>query len=320
MKNDAPLKSQGVKKGSVIQVVKRVCKDSSGIKQWPKFTEREVQDVIWKYRTITPSNFHKASRPEFLKKVLEKYPILRNNLSAVSILKDPVLLATLGNPDTVRRMAEENRELIDATKFIVDTLNSKSVPALSVGVDPADDLDSSSSSDEPTMASTSRGAHRRITSNQLAQALGQVFAGGTNSLANISQRTLGEGGGGSSNAEGASSTSSNNGSSNRITSSMFLNALSEVLRSTRSNNEVRSLTNPVETTESSDNNSATTEPSPAGPAEESNSSQPPMYLSELQMMRDMGLTDTELCLQALIVCNGDLENAINLVLSGGGLN
>lgn len=310
LKSDVPLKSQGVKKGSVIQVVKTGPKEAM-TKQWPKFTEREVQEVIWMYRSITASNFHKASRPEFLKKVLEKYPILRNNLSAISILKDPVLLATLGHPDTIRRMAEENRELIDATKFIVDTLNSKSAPLLNFGVDPADDLDSSSSSDEPTMASTSRGAHRRITSTQLAQALGQVFAGGTNSLANISQRNLGEG---TPSAEGTS-TSSNSSTPNRITSSMFLNALSEVLRSTRSNNEVRNLANAADTTENADNSATGTTP-----RAEANSSQPPLYLQELQQMRDMGLTDTELCLQALMVCNGDLETAVNLVLSGGGIN
>lgn len=310
MKNDVPLKSQGIKKGSVIQVVKSVCKDTSAVKEWPKFTEREVQEIIWMYRTITPSNFHKASRPEFFKKVLERYPKIQNNLSAISILKDPVLLATLGNPDTVRRMAKENRDLIDASKFIVDTLNSKCVPSLNVGGDPGDDLDSSSSSDEPNMASTS-GSHRRITSTQLAQALGQVFAGGTNSLANISQRNLGESGGQS--VEGNSTAS--NSTQNRITSSMFLNALSDVLRSTRSNNEVRNV-NETNRTENADN--AETETT-TRPTDETNARQQLLYVAELQTMRDMGLTDTELCLQALIVCNGDLETAINLVLSGRGI-
>lgn len=306
------LTSQGLRSGSVVQVVKKGRKLGSDTKEWPKFTERDVQNTIWLYRSVTASNFHKASRPEFLKHVLKQYPNLRNNLTAISILKDPVLLATMGNPETVRRMAEENRELINASKFIVESLNSKSLSFTNVGGEIAEDMDSSSSSDDQNMVSTSRDAHRRITSTQLAQALGQVFAAGnsSNSLANISQRNLNEAA--EQNPEGASS-SSNNSTPNRITSSMFLNALSEVLRSTRSNNEVRSLSNASET--------ETLENVESRPSETpSNDTQPPMYLAELQQMREMGLTDTELCLQALIVCNGDLENAVNLVLSGGGIN
>uniref|UniRef100_A0A336M1D8 CSON015405 protein n=1 Tax=Culicoides sonorensis TaxID=179676 RepID=A0A336M1D8_CULSO len=316
LKDDVPLKNQGIKRGSVIQVIKSEKKKKSEAKMLTKFTESEVQEVIWMYRSITASNFHKASRPEFLRKVLEKYPQLRNNLTAISILRDPVLLATMGNPDTVRRMAEENRDLIDATKFIVETLTSKSMQLLSFAEEPTDDMDSSSSSDDQNMV-LSRTNHR-ITSTQLAQALGQVFASGpnsSNSLANISQRNLTE----TPNVEGSSSSSSsNNTTPNRITSSMFLNALSEVLRSTRSNNEVRNLTNPFNENANEESQSNNVENTPR--QESSNTSQPPMFLSELQQMREMGLTDTELCLQALMICNGDLENAVNLVLSGGGNN
>lgn len=310
LKSNTPLKSQGIKKGSIIQVVKRGRKHLNIAKPWNKLSEREVQEIIWMYRTISPSNFHKASRPEFLKKVLEKYPIMRVNLSTISILKDPILLATLGNPDTVRQMADENHDLIDASKFIVDTLNSKSNTFLNYSGNPADDFDSSSSLDEP-MASSSRASHRHIVVTQLTQALGQAIAGGTNSLANISQRNLSEGSG---QRVDSGYNTLNSGAPSRITSSMFLNALSEVIQSTRSNNDVRnSRISPIENVHNS-----TTEATPR--QTEVNDRQQHLYLAELQIMRDMGLTNTELCLQALILCNGDLEPAINLVLSGRGIN
>jgi len=41
------------------------------------------------------------------------------------------------------------------------------------------------------------------------------------------------------------------------------------------------------------------------------------YASELQTMREMGLTEEVSNLQALIVCNGNVEAAVNLVLGIG---
>lgn len=139
---------------------------------------------------------------------------------------------------------------------------------------------------------------RRITNNQLAHALGQALASSsTNSLANISQRNLTT----QSSTEAAPPSTAAAANTQRITSSMFMNALSEVLRSTRSNNEVRGRTE---------------ETPPAEPSQPA-ATAPPAYLTELQQMREMGLVDTEANLQALIVTNGDLEAAINIILSGG---
>lgn len=230
-------------------------------------------------------------------------------MSAISILRDPILLASMGNPDTVRRMAEEYRELVEASKFIVTTLNNKNVAPVPTPGDVADDLDSSSGSDENNLASSSTGrTNPRITSNQLTQALGQVFASSssssTNSLANISQRNLSQ-------STGESTSAST--TPNRITPSMFMNALSEVLQSTRSNNQARNVGSMGSSTESPESANPEMSSDPTTPMQ----STQPMYLAQMQQMREMGLNDTETNLQALIVCNGDLETAINLVLSGG---
>lgn len=41
------------------------------------------------------------------------------------------------------------------------------------------------------------------------------------------------------------------------------------------------------------------------------------YATELQIMRDMGLTEENSNLQALILCNGNVEAAVTLVLGLG---
>jgi len=300
LKPETTLQQQGLKPGSTIQAIAGT-KQAVPKKDYPRFTESDVQSVVFSFRSISTSSFQKASQPEFLEKILTVYPNLRSNLSAVSFLRDPILLASIGHPDTVRRLADTHRELLEASKLIVDTLNNKVSP-IAVTPDPVEDLyDSSDSGDSP---STSRGrVPGRITSNQLSQALGQVFASGSsvNSLANISQRNLAN----QSATESTPTSAPNSAGPNRITSSMFMNALTEVLRSTRSNNEVRERTEASEVSSTAQETSTPT-----------STAAPPMFASELQQMREMGLTDTQGNLQALILTNGNLEEAVNIVLSG----
>lgn len=317
VKKDIPLQCQGIKSGSMLQGIVGARKVEVK-KEYPRFTEAEVQDVVIKFRSVSTVNFHKASRPDFLEKILQAHPNLRNNLSAVAFLRDPILLASIGNPETVRRLTESHRELLEAAKLIVDTLNNRAAVPLELPHEPLDDL--SDSSDSEAASSSSRRSVRRITSNQLAEALGQVLTdnnrvGGAfsaNSLANISQRNQQQQEASATASSAATtSTASATPTQNRITSSMFMNALSEVLRSTRSNAEVR------ERTEGGAAASVATEPTPSVAPAANPTEQPALYVNELQQMNEMGLVDTESNLQALIVSNGDLEAAINIVLSGG---
>lgn len=300
------LSEQGIKGGSIVQVLpasKRRTENNTSETVVKILTEADVQEIVIKFRTVSMSNFHKASKPEFIQKILSKYENLRNNLSAVAFLKDPVLLASIGNLATVRRLAETHRDLLDASQFIVDTLNNTAITPATA--EPTEELTDSSDS-ENNIPSTSRSrVPRRITSNQLASALGQVYAvsatGSSNSLANISQRNLNQ----------AATVADENSPTPRITNSMFMNALSEVIRSNRNINPVRPSGDPVDETPTA-NPTVTT---PTAPAPVS-SVMPPMYAAELREMREMGLTDTNINLQALILSNGDLETAINIVLSG----
>lgn len=253
----------------------------------------------------------------------------------MSFLKDPILLATLQNPDTVRNMGENHRSLIEASESIVKSLRSvKSLTfadAPPAPIQPSFDndfSDSSSSGSEANSphASTSAGNRgARITSELLRRSLAAAQPN-RNSLASISQRNLSQ-------ASGISPSSSSTSVPNRrniISSSMFMNAINEVLQSRRSENEV------------SPNVSQEEEPMPevAQPEQPQESEQmqteedetarearaqadDEMIISfqeQLRQMEEMGLKNKIQNIQALMVCNGNLEAAVNFVLAEMNLN
>lgn len=102
------------------------------------------------------------------------------------------------------------------------------------------------------------------------------------------------------------------GSSGLISNSMFTNALSQALISSGNTATSSNASTPSSTT------SSTTNPATAAatnlPGSSDNLSE--RYANELQMMREMGLFEDLINIQALAISNGDVEAAINLVLSG----
>ncbi|XP_050100092.1 ubiquitin-like protein 7 [Anopheles aquasalis] len=386
LKKEDTLQSKGIRDGSMIHVIQqRQEQKSAGAEQQRPFTEADVQEMLGIWRTVDSSNFQKVRQPEFMKNALDAHPAIRGDLFVLSMLKDPILLSSMQQPETIRRVAEKHRVLIDASRAIVKLLNSKMISKvnnyhLSAPMDNAldDPLSDSSSSDENTASPTTSNAPamRRITADQLASAL--AFAGsgtrsgsGYNSLTNISQRdadnresqqdstgmeatdnnqpsTSSASSGPVATAAAAGETSS---TEQRITSSMLMDAISMMFQQRGGGSSSSSLA------AAGDNN-----PSTSGATSSSRATQPavpaadepmdtspatgmtvtadpatPMgddlgahtqsqhssiaarlgqYRSELELMREMGLADTETNLQALIVCNGNVESAVNLVLSG----
>lgn len=323
--NDDILKDKGIENGSMIHLIQRK-KELPATSESPNFTEADVQEILGVWRTVDSSNFQKVRHPEFMKNVLDANPAIRKDLWALSILKDPILLSSMQQPETIRRVAEKHYILIEASRSIVQLLNSKMIsksatfsPTIESALDDA--LSDSSSSDDNTSPTTSTGARsaRRITADQLASALAFAGSSSYNSLSNISQRDA-------DNRESTDpisqpSTSAAAPPSNRITPSMFMNALSEVIQSQR-----RSSSNPNEP-EPMDTSPSTAAPAVAAVPDNDVGAQTQSqhstleaslskYRAELDQMREMGLTDTETNLQALIVCNGNVETAINLVFSG----
>lgn len=324
LQNDDVLQEKGIENGSMIHLIQKK-KDLPPSPQVDNFTEADVQQILGIWRTVDPSNFQKVRHPEFMKNVLDANPAIRQDLWALSILKDPILLSSMQQPETIRRVAEKHYILIKASRSIVQLLNSKMIsksatfsPTIESALDEA--LSDSSSSEDNTSPTTSTGnrSARRITADQLASAL--AFAGSSyNSLSNISQRDA-------DNRETTDQTSqpSTSGSapaSNRITSSMFMNALSEVIQSQqrqRSSDEPE----PMDTSPASAQVAPPPDATPGDMGAQTLSQHSTLtaslgqYRAELDQMREMGLTDTETNLQALIVCNGNVETAVNLVFSG----
>lgn len=325
LQNDDVLQEKGIENGSIVHLIQKK-KDLPPLPQVDNFTEADVQQILGIWRTVDPSNFQKVRHPEFMKNVLDANPAIRQDLWALSILKDPILLSSMQQPETIRRVAEKHYILIKASRSIVQLLNSKMIsksttfsPTIENALDDA--LSDSSSSDDNTSPTTSTSA-RRITADQLASAL--AFAGSSyNSLNNISQRDA-DNRQSTTDQTNQPSTSGSAPASNRITSSMFMNALSEVIQSQQRQRS----------TESNDPEPMDTTPATAAAAPQAPVAAPgdvgaqtlsqhstleaslSQYRAELDQMREMGLTDTETNLQALIVCNGNVETAVNLVFSG----
>lgn len=328
LQNDDVLQEKGIENGSIVHVIQKK-KDLPPLPQVDNFTEADVQQILGIWRTVDPSNFQKVRHPEFMKNVLDANPAIRQDLWALSILKDPILLSSMQQPETIRRVAEKHYILIKASRSIVQLLNSKMIsksttfsPTIENALDEA--LSDSSSSDDNTSPTTStvRSA-RRITADQLASAL--AFAGSSyNSLNSISQRDA-DNRQSTTDQTNQPSTSGSAPASNRITSSMFMNALSEVIQSQQRqrSSESTELAEPMDTTPASAAAPQAPQTAPTGDVGAQTLSQHStleaslsQYRAELDQMREMGLTDTETNLQALIVCNGNVETAVNLVFSG----
>uniref|UniRef100_A0A182QSH1 UBA domain-containing protein n=1 Tax=Anopheles farauti TaxID=69004 RepID=A0A182QSH1_9DIPT len=397
LKTDDILQNKGISDGSMIHVIqKRREKDPPNAEDQQKqqeereLTEAQVQEMLSIWRTVDSSNFQKVRQPEFMKNVLDAYPAIRRNLFVLSMLKDPILLSSMQQPDTIRRVAPKHPVLLEASRTIVQLLNSKMISKvanchLSAPLESAldDPLSDSSSSDENTASpttSTAPNTIRRITADNLASAL--AFAGSRgsyNSLSNISQRDADNRANQQDQASDGSSTSvstnaganlpstssaastsgsqpstsalsqptaGNTAAEGRITSSMLLDAISMMFEQQRgaAAAPASGSTSSAPTRDATQRGvpsataGGTVEPMDTSPASASTAPAPePMgndlgaqtmsqhstlaasigqYRRELDTMREMGLTDMETNLQALIVCNGNVESAVNLVFSG----
>lgn len=330
LEDDEPINKYNLRTGSTVQVLKKILEIPS--KEFTtKFTEMDVSRVSSLFRGLNSGNFHKISRPEVIQQIFKKHPELQRDIIAMSFLKDPILLSTLQNPETVRKMAENHRILVEAAETICKALRSvKSTaaePQLPIRRSFEDLSDSSSSSGSENLprASTSNAANVRITTDFLRQSLEQARQN-QNSLENISQRNLSQ----SNSISPSSSSSSVPNRRNFISNSMVMSAIDEVLRARRSETDTLAREPSVSSTASSNVENLQQEP-PQDPIEEPESERMEeedtserdardiemitSFQTQLRQMEDMGLSNKAANIQALMVCNGNLEAAVNLVLA-----
>lgn len=212
------------------------------------------------------------------------------------------------NSETVRKLIVNHPVLVEAAEFIVSSLKEITVPMEVVPLQVADNIyDSSSSSSDNESPSTTREAARRITRNQLTTALAMAGSNSFFSLDNIAQRATDEDNDGTSTSATAPTTSTPNTpnpATNPITRRMFSNAISQALSDTPAS------------ARSSISQSIASLLQPQTRSDSAPEVAPPAYLDELGQMREMGLTDNVINLQALFLCNGNVDAAINLIFSG----
>lgn len=251
-----------------------------------------------------------------MKQVLEAYPEFHTNLGAYAVLRDSILIQSMTDLETVKNIAKQYPIMIHSAEFVTKTLREHLVtnkPNLVQNVTPTEDSmsdSSSSESDSPTVSPNQRtGDIRQISRDQLSQALLLAGTSSTNSLSNIAQRNQTQSYSfPSTSSTSSTSTSAATSSANLISTSMFSNALSQALNAAGTGSSTQSTsTQPTST------------PAPnVLDLPGSNDNLAERYATELQTMREMGLFEELINIQALAISNGDVEAAINLVLSGLG--
>lgn len=263
----------------------------------------------------------KAIRPEVLRKVVDVYPEFHTNLGAYAILRDAILIAPMSVLESAQQIAKLYPILIHSAEFVTKTIKeylASNKPNLATHALPGEDSlsDSSSSEGDSPMASPNQQPDiRAISRDQLAAALLNAGTSSRNSLSNIAQRVAPIGGAAASGQSPRSvipstSASSSASSAGQISNSLFTNALSQALLAQLAGAGAGGGTTNAATTGSTASSTA------APPAQVSNENLAERYASELQTMREIGLFDEMVNIQALVVSNGDVEGAINLVLSG----
>lgn len=252
-------------------------------------------------------------RPELMKQILEAYPEFHTNLGAYAILRDSVLVQPMTELEAAKSIAKEYPIMIHSAEFVTSTLRehlAANRPNLvQIAAQTTEDSLSDSSSSEGDSPANSpnqrRGDIRQISRDQLSQALMLAGTTSTNSLSNIAQRNQAQ-----SNSSPSTSGASTSGSSaarttpasisSLISNSMFSNALSQALSQA--------------TGPSNQSTSSQSTPSQSASNQEENLIE--RYATELQTMREMGLSQEHINVRALVLSNGDVEAAVNLVLSG----
>lgn len=225
---------------------------------------------------------------------MKQYPAIRDDLGALAILRDPILLSSMKTVENFQEIAKQYPIFLQAAPAIAEILNKPEATKV-VRVPEFDDSESSSSSsssedltaNNPNALNNnnnnnnnnenhnaSGGPSRQITQRQLADALAFVGA--------------------------AFRSAQSSGGSGR-----------EPMELAADPNDAEPMNVPEAAVQA-----PAPEAAPAAvAANPSNADLRNQYAQELVQMREMGLIDEDVNLQALQICNGDLGAAINLVFS-----
>lgn len=318
------LKSLVLRPMSVIHVVRKPVKKTK-YRTFEKLDDEKLAKIAKSFSKLPNNSFKRISLLGNVKRILLQFPEFEKDEVAMTILKDPILLSSMQSIETLRLLADEHPVLVAAGELISKILLEQ--PEMAAGGSSrqrfrtqqiqTDELTDSSSSSDNGGPSTSRDASptsRLITTGQLSAGLALAYNSSNNSLSNIAQRAIPTTPGDSGETDSIQpSTSASH--LNRITTSMFSNALSQAMITA-----VPSLSGQIANTSQTDMNvteeSNEMNVSETVPTITVETTAEPSYETELQQMSEMGFTDQVTNLQALRMCNGNVDAAINLLFSG----
>lgn len=300
LEDDITLEACGIKHGSMVHVLMK--KETEPPVPVKYISEDSIIQLASAFKSFFEnptfrSALHRLSkRPEVIDNIISSSPGLHEDFVAIAMLQDPELMGHFADIDTIKRIAELHPVLIEAAQNLVAAVheeahNNASADSNSsvLNTQPtaysyslhnlSDDEemagDSSQSSDSTQPSNLSANPSNTITSARLAAALSRAGAR-TFPLSNS-----------------PSSTSASSTNSGVITTEMFTQAIQQAFATT---------------------------PAPIAPT-----SLPPMlhptlpestdWQRQLAQMHEMGLQDDNTNVQALILTNGNVQAAIELVFN-----
>ncbi|XP_061386259.1 uncharacterized protein LOC133321187 [Musca vetustissima] len=270
------------------------------------------------FYTIGNIQINVSCRVNILQKILAEYPEFRRNSAALALIRDSVLFNTLHQPEVIRKIAEHYPIIIEAAPFIVSTVRKELARngSSSKFSEPATDS-TNSSEEENSVGSNERGSRdddrtssgrsqsenariRMISRQQLQAALAQISSGSANSLSNIAARNS-ETSVAASASETTSTPLSSSASGERISADVLRNELQRALDT---------LVQPMDTTEQQAVNTSVTDDGDIPSALRTHP-----YAEQLRTMQQMGFLNHEENLNFLNLANGNIEQAVNLLMA-----
>ncbi|XP_053612118.1 ubiquitin-like protein 7 [Plodia interpunctella] len=309
LKGNATLQDSGVKNGETVHVVKK--KEPTTQPPAPTYSDAEIQQLNASLRMLgcTPNapGWTRAMQllndESAMAEIVEQAPSLGEDCVMLSILHEVELLAALGaNVTTMRRGASAHPELPRALRQLTRLVRARSTPttnsdnALTSGF--AYSLEALSEDEDADEEDNEEGERTPITHEQLTAALQAAEAASSSSRSGAQDSLLRLLQAADHAPDAAATTAA--GARPVITPEMFREAITEAIAS----NRPRPAATPMEQNTAAASSSA----SPLSLQTD--------YTVSLQRMHEMGLRDDALNVRALIICEGDVNAAINLVFSG----
>ncbi|XP_055850081.1 uncharacterized protein LOC129914747 [Episyrphus balteatus] len=300
---------------ATVHVFKKTKRCEPYVPNLPEDYENEVHSL---FNVISNIQINVNSRVNILQKILAEYPEFRRNLGAQALIRDSVLFNTLHQPEVVKNIAEKYPIICEAAAFIVETVKKELARNSNYIAEIVSDTTTSSEEENSgTPANQSEQARiRRISRHQLAAALQQAGTTSMNSLSDIAQRNTGATDSGS----GTNPQTPQAPAGGRILSSTFSNALARALGALGANNANSS--NSTETPEGSNNEAMQwmdsdplDVPSPSDDINDLPARyREHQYADQLRLMSQMGFTNYAENISYLTITNGNVENAVNLIM------